>query len=286
MNPLFKKVKAKHFAIIFILFFTTGVSAQSVLFDFDSAPQYSSLPLSMTVGGITAHFAATGQGFSIQAANTMGFTPAGFSGLCIYPNSIYLADLLIKFDQALTKFSIMYAPQELGCDNSCTMRVTAYMSGAYVGTATMTATTPGTWPTDTLGCIFPQGFDSVVVHYDNPPPTCQDYGVIFMADNMRATQLITTSLADQNILTDGYVFPNPVSQSAAILFSLSMPENINVAVYDITGRFIKNLFTGSLGNGNHQVDWDVSTDAVINGLYLLRITGDNFSNSYELAVVK
>jgi hypothetical protein len=52
--------------------------------------------MNLTENGITAHFSATGNGFSIQEANTMGFTPAGFSGYVIYPNSIYLADLLIK----------------------------------------------------------------------------------------------------------------------------------------------------------------------------------------------
>lgn len=30
-----------------------------------------------------------------------------------------------------------------------------------------------------------QPFDTVVVHYDAAPPTCQDYGPIFMADTMQ-----------------------------------------------------------------------------------------------------
>ncbi len=162
-------------------------SAQSVLFDFNNAPPYTSLPIDLKVCGITAHFSATGQGFSIQSAGTMGFTPPGFSGYCIYPNSVYPADLLVSFDQTLNKFSIMYACQELGCDDAATMRVTAYMNNSYVGTNTRTATFPGTWPVDTLSCSFLQGFNRVVVHYASPPPTCQDYGPIFMADNMRVT---------------------------------------------------------------------------------------------------
>ncbi|RDJ93410.1 hypothetical protein B4Q13_22095, partial [Lacticaseibacillus rhamnosus] len=38
---------------------------QSVLFDFENAAQDAPLPIDLTVGGITAHFSATGQGFSI-----------------------------------------------------------------------------------------------------------------------------------------------------------------------------------------------------------------------------
>jgi hypothetical protein len=164
-----------------------SLSAQNILFDFDNAPLQTSLPVSQTVDGVTANFSATGQGYSIQNANVLGFTPLGFSGRCIYPNSIYLADLLINFDSTLSDFSIMYSCQELGCDDAATMRVTAYMQGSLVGTSTMTATNPGTWPTEILRCNFSQGFNSVVIHYDKRPPTCQDYGVIFMADNMRIT---------------------------------------------------------------------------------------------------
>jgi hypothetical protein len=164
-----------------------GAFAQAILFDFDNAPLHSSLPISQTVNGITAFFKATGQGYSIQDANVLGFTPQGFSGRIIYPNSIYQADLLIRFDSTLIDFSIMYSCQELGCDDAATMRVTAFMKGILVGTSTKTASNPGNWPVDVLRCSFAQGFDSVVVHYDKRPPTCQDYGVIFMADNMRVT---------------------------------------------------------------------------------------------------
>lgn len=170
--------------------------AQSVLFDFENATQGSPLPISLTVGGITASFSATGQGYSIQPANTMGFTPPGFAGLCVYPSSIYLADLLVSYSQPLQDFSILYAPQELGCDDSATMRVTGYLGAVFVATNTTTAPVPGTWPTGTLTLTAPQGFDHVVVHYDARPPTCQDWGPIFMADNMIVTPAVPVVFAD------------------------------------------------------------------------------------------
>ena len=167
--------------------FAVNANAQSVLFDFDSLPAHSGLPGSYTVEGITASLSATGQGFSIQPANTMGFTPVGFAGNCVYPDSVFAADLLVGFSTPLTSFSILYSPNELGCDDSATMRVTAYLGGALVGTATTTAANPGTWPSETLAFNSAQPFDNVVVHYDARPPTCQDYGPIFLADNMQVT---------------------------------------------------------------------------------------------------
>jgi hypothetical protein len=77
-------------------FLLSHAHAQTVLFDFENAPVHSPLPITLTVGGVTAHLSGTGQGFSVQPANTLGFTPVGFSGNCIYPSSIYAADLVIS----------------------------------------------------------------------------------------------------------------------------------------------------------------------------------------------
>lgn len=159
-------------------------SRPSVLFDLENAPLHTSLPVDISAGGIDAHLSATAGGFSIQPADTLGLTPFGFAGRCIYPNTVFPADLLVSFSRPLTGFSILYAPQELGCDDSATMRVTAFMDDAPVGTATATVPVPGTYPTGTLSITTALPFNRVVVHYDAAPPTCRDYGRIFLADNM------------------------------------------------------------------------------------------------------
>ena len=164
----------------------TRAEAGSVLFDFDNANPYTPLPISLSVEGITAQFSGTGQGYSIQRANTLGFTPVGFSGNCIYPSSVYAADLRIAFSVLLTDFAILYAPEEYDCDSSARMRVTIYRDGTVVGTATTNAHA-GTWPTATLRIAAAAGFNSAVVHYDAPPVTGGDWGPIFLADNLVVT---------------------------------------------------------------------------------------------------
>ncbi len=160
-------------------------TAHATLFDFDNIVAHTPLPTSVTVDGITANLSATGQGFAIQPANTLGFTPAGFSGNCVYPSSVFLADLIVDFSTPLTDFSILYAPEEYGCDSSATMRVTAYMNGALIGANTAVASQPGTWPSATLSFNSAQSFNQVVVHYQSAPPTGgENWGPIFMADNM------------------------------------------------------------------------------------------------------
>jgi hypothetical protein len=166
-----------------------GAQAQSVTFDFDNAPQYAPLPLDITAGGITGHFSSGSPfyNYSIQAANVLGFTPPGFAGLCIYPSTIYPADLLVSFNTTLTAASILYAPEEYGTDSSCIMRMTAYLGMTYVGTNTHQIPHGGTWPSGTLSFSSTSPFDNIVIHYDAPPPTGGDYGPIFMADNLIVT---------------------------------------------------------------------------------------------------
>lgn len=119
--------------------------AQTVTFDFDTAPLHTSLPLDLTAGGITAHFSSGSPfyNYSIQRADVLGFTPAGFFGNCIYPNTVFQSDLLISFGSTLlTDISIMYAPEEYDTDSSCTMRLTAYLGSLPVGTATFSIDPP------------------------------------------------------------------------------------------------------------------------------------------------
>lgn len=186
-------VQQTAFASLFALA-ATVVQAQAVLFDFDDLVLlHAPLPLDITKSGLTAHLSATGDGYSIQdPMQTILTLPTGFSGYALNPNSVFLADLLVRFDVPLSDFSIMVAPQELTCDSTATLRVTAYIGTTFVATATVFAAAtdpppPYFWSSSTLSLSASQGFDHLVVHYDSPPPLPCDYGVIFVADNMYAT---------------------------------------------------------------------------------------------------
>jgi len=199
--------------------------AQSILFNFDNVPVYTPLPIYLTVGGITAHFTATGAGYSIQSVTTATVVPVGFSGSFIFPSSINASDLLVSFSAPITDFSILYAPQELACDSSATMRVTAYMNSTLVGTATTNAQA-GTWPAETLRFSSPQSFNNVVVHYDKPPVTGGDWGPIFLADNMAVTPAPPAIILSQATrLANGnfqFTFTNTPGTSFTVFCSTNM----------------------------------------------------------------
>lgn len=54
------------------------------------------------------------------------------------------------------------------------------------------------------------------------------------------------------------VFPNPVNDKLNIEFQLSSGSDINIIIYDNTGRMIENLNLGQLASGNHTTAIDAS----------------------------
>jgi hypothetical protein len=177
-------------------------NAQAILFDFEGGPQYTGTPLDQVAGGIRAHFSGqnedpTHPAYSIQnIAQVIGVTPPGFSGLGLSPDSVFGADLYISFFKqsdgkpvGLTDLSLLTAPQELACDSSSTMRITAYNGTHLVGTHTAIAPTQDTytWPTINLSFTSAQPFDNVAIHFEAGPPTGGDWGGIFVSDNLRIT---------------------------------------------------------------------------------------------------
>lgn len=156
------KTYCRLLSVTAITVFSVCAQAQSVTFDFDNAPQHAPLPLYLTAGGITGYFSSGTPlyNYSIQAADVLGFTPEGFSGLCIFPSTIYQSDLLVSFNTQLTSASILYAPEEYATDSSCTIRMTAYLGVNYVGTNTYQIPNPGTWPSGTLSFSSTSPFDT------------------------------------------------------------------------------------------------------------------------------
>ena len=170
--------------------------AQSTLFEFNSGPRYTPLPLDQVSGNIRAHFTATGQGFSIQyTPDAIGLMPAGFDGYGLSPSSVFGADLMVSFwDNTtgnalyLNDASMMIAPQELACDSSSTMKISAFNGTTLVGSNTAISFDQNyTWPLINLDFNSATPFDNIVIHFQAGPPTGGDWGGIFVADNLLVT---------------------------------------------------------------------------------------------------
>ncbi len=73
-------------------------------------------------------------------------------------------------------------------------------------------------------------------------------------------------------------FPNPFNSSTRIRFSLNLPGEVNISIYNISGQLIRYFHFSWLSAGNHSVVWDGRNgqgQAVGSGIYLCRLQSGN-----------
>ena len=75
----------------------------------------------------------------------------------------------------------------------------------------------------------------------------------------------------------GNNYPNPFSASTTISFRLPIRGSADLGIYDLNGKLVRLVFSGSLDEGDHAFTWD-GTDNTGNkatpGIYLFRLTTD------------
>jgi len=83
--------------------------------------------------------------------------------------------------------------------------------------------------------------------------------------------------------------PNPFRDVATIAFELPAPEVVRVAVYDLSGRLVREVWNDSLEAGVQTTHWD-GTDAdgrpVASGVYFCRVEAGGASETQRLVVLK
>lgn len=69
--------------------------------------------------------------------------------------------------------------------------------------------------------------------------------------------------------------PNPFSPGSRIQFAVDLPQTVRVAVYDVAGRFVREIVDGPWEAGTHRATWDgrdATGRTVASGTYFLRLT--------------
>lgn len=79
-------------------------------------------------------------------------------------------------------------------------------------------------------------------------------------------------------------YPNPFNSTCEVGFTLAHSAEVNLAVFDLSGRKVVDLMAGEVASGQHRVIWNASELA--GGIYLLRAESDGEVNSRKLLLVK
>lgn len=84
-------------------------------------------------------------------------------------------------------------------------------------------------------------------------------------------------------------YPNPFNAQTTIEFSLGVPGEVDLSVYDLLGRKIANLKSGMLEAGRHSLIWDGtnrSGEVVASGIYFYRLETSEGSRTLRMLLLK
>jgi hypothetical protein len=83
--------------------------------------------------------------------------------------------------------------------------------------------------------------------------------------------------------------PNPFGTGTKISYSLPEKSNVSLAIFDISGRLVKNLLEGEMEAGYHTLHWDGSDnkgDSISRGIYFYRLSTGNTTLTKKMVLLK
>ena len=100
---------------------------------------------------------------------------------------------------------------------------------------------------------------------------------VIRVSNEDETNLPTSFSLGQN-------FPNPFNPATTIRYDLPVQSNVQLAVYDLTGRKVTLLVNGVVERGHHSIHFDGSQLA--SGVYIYRLSTDSQVFTRKLTLIK
>ena len=97
----------------------------------------------------------------------------------------------------------------------------------------------------------------------------------------------TMNVENSNIVTDYFLYspyPNPFNPIVKIPYNIKSLSSISIAVYDLNGNKIVDLFNGFKSAGNYEVIWSAENES--SGIYFVKMVSDNFHQTQKISLIK
>lgn len=112
------------------------------------------------------------------------------------------------------------------------------------------------------------------------PDWVENPGVIYLGTHGRGAFRSETLLSVQDdvevetyVFNDLTIFPNPSSTNSTFIVNLNSNSNVTAGIYDLHGRFVKEVASGRMSAGERRIQFDVMDMA--NGTYILHLSTGN-----------
>ena len=80
------------------------------------------------------------------------------------------------------------------------------------------------------------------------------------------------------------IYPNPFNPVTSITYGLPEHANVQIVVYDLSGQQVETLMNDFQTPGYHSVNWNA--DKLPSGVYLIRMDGEDFTQTQKVVLVK
>jgi len=148
-------------------------------------------------------------------------------------------------------------------------------------------------PTTGLGNVLPGNVTTFVFTPDMTGSFEIKHTVHGFTGTMIVVDPLKTSVDDEVIIPEKFYlrqnYPNPFNPVTTIKFSLARSELVEINIFDVTGRFVRNLIRRIQSTGPHSVEWDgknASGIDVSSGIYFYQLRTENFKDVKRMLLIK
>ncbi|MBN1598069.1 MAG: S8 family serine peptidase [Bacteroidales bacterium] len=106
--------------------------------------------------------------------------------------------------------------------------------------------------------------------------------------NVQMPNALYNSHVDEEMNFSMLVYPNPAVDDINIHITSSGNEKVCITMYDLSGQKIAIIYNGYLNTGNNHIGWNLHSSPGINiknGLYIIKVQGDSFTNNRKVTIL-
>ena len=84
-------------------------------------------------------------------------------------------------------------------------------------------------------------------------------------------------------------YPNPFNPVVTVEFDLDRRRNVQITIYDVSGRLVRRVVDEVRNPGTYKVHWNGKTDAggsVATGVYFLQLRSEGWTAHRKLVMLK
>jgi len=96
--------------------------------------------------------------------------------------------------------------------------------------------------------------------------------------------LISQNIDENNQFKLFQNYPNPFNSTTTIEYEIFIESKINIAIYDINGRLVKNLLDQKMAPGSHSIQWEASETG--SGVFFYKIQSGDYIKVLKCILIK